>query len=119
LRSALCSDARQRINHANPPFEVRRAFARVILISGDTQPVETREFVLQCGNLAVHVNPITGIAYSGPSKGPARSRASVDTHFIVIEATAGKMRTDRDTGGYSLMSYKDEPKGGGTCKLMP
>jgi hypothetical protein len=61
--------------------------------------VETREIVLQCGNSAVRINPMTWVANSGPSKEPFRSGGSVDPHIIVIEAAVGKMRIVVEVSG--------------------
>ena len=36
---------------------------------------QTREILMQCGNFAIRINPVTGVIYSGPPKELLRSRA--------------------------------------------
>jgi hypothetical protein len=82
------------------------------------QPVETREIVLQCGNFAVSVNPMTGVTYTGPSQEARRSRSSIRGSVIFIrDATGYELRINQDTLVYSL-SRDNVIRESGICETL-
>jgi hypothetical protein len=79
------------------------------------EPIETREIVLKCGRLTVRVDPVASVAHLGFANSYVRSRANIDPRFIAFETIGGKMRIDRETSTYSMLSNAGAGYGG-TCR---
>jgi len=86
----------------------------------DDHVSETREMTFVCGNgYAVRINPVTKAAQLGSWPHVFRTHAKLDEHSIVLLTEVGwTMRIDRDANTFTMRTANDEPKEGGTCRVM-